>query len=100
MMQFPFHSSLRFFLFTVCPSSDTSEAGTVFSFDALSLSANLTEVAYSVLDGATLHFDPRPFQDGGHKLGSGGFGEVFHCELEMRGRTRQVAVKALLTQVP
>ena len=82
----------------MCPS-DTSEAGTIFSFNSLSLSPNLTEVAYSVLDSATLHFDPRPYRDGGHKLGSGGFGEVFHCELEIRGTTRQVAVKALLTQV-
>ena len=82
-------------LFSEC----LSEAESVFSLDSLSLSPHLTEIPYSTLDSASEHFDQRSFRDGGHKLGSGGFGEVFYCKLEIRGRETEVAVKALLSKV-
>ena len=85
-------------LFLECLSEVESE-WTVFSLDSLSLSPDLSEVAYSLLERATGHFEQRSYRDGGHKLGSGGFGEVFYCKLEMRGRETEVAVKALLTKV-
>ena len=78
--------------------SEISE-GTHFSLESLSLSPHLTELPYAVLDRACEHFNQTLFRDGGHKLGSGGFGEVFHCKLEMGGTEKEVAVKALLTKV-
>ena len=84
--------------FSECLSEAESE-WTVFSLDSLSLSPHLTEVTYSVLDSASGHFEQRSYRDGGHKLGSGGFGEVFYCKLEIGGRETEVAVKALLTKV-
>ncbi len=71
----------------------------MFSLESLSLSPHLTEVAYAVLESASDHFDQRSLREGGHKLGSGGFGEVFYCKLEIKGRETEVAVKALLTKV-
>ena len=60
--------------------------------------SGLAEVPYAVLEEACGHFDLVPYSDGGHRLGSGGFGEVFHCRLQLQGE-REVAVKALLTKV-
>ena len=85
--------------FSECLSEADSE-WTVFSLDSLSLSPHLTEVTYSVLDSASGHFEQKLYRDGGHKLGSGGFGEVFYCKLEIGGTETEVAVKALLTKVP
>ena len=89
---------MKIILFIAECGSETSE-GTQFSLDSLSLSPHLTEIPYAVLDNASAHFDQTLFKDGGHKLGSGGFGEVFYCKLEMGEREREVAVKALLTKV-
>lgn len=77
--------------------SEAESDWTVFSLD--SLSPHLTELTYSTLDNASGHFDQRSYRDGGHKLGSGGFGEVFYCKLEIGGKETEVAVKALLTKV-
>lgn len=77
--------------------SEASDA-THFSLESLPVS-NLTEVSYQILEDACGHFDQTPYKEGGHKLGSGGFGEVFYCHLNLLGTEREVAVKALLSKV-
>ena len=78
-------------------SHDTS-CDVSLSLESLPTS-DLIEVAYGVLKEACGDFAELAYRDGGHKLGSGGFGEVFHCYLNLLGSEREVAVKALLTKV-
>ena len=80
--------------FSPSERSDT----TLFSLDSLPVS-DLTELPYPLLEEASGHFDQRPYKEGGHKLGCGGFGEVFHCRLHLLGSLKEVAVKALLSKV-
>ena len=49
---------------------------------------------------ATGGFSPLAHSQGGHKLGEGGSGEVFHCELSLEGgRPQDVAVKVFRSEV-
>ena len=48
---------------------------------------------------ATGQFDKTPYKEGGHKVGEGGFGEVFQCSLVLRTGPVHAAVKVLLNQV-
>ena len=62
----------------------------------------LEELPYSLLDAATGGFDQLPYKEGGHKLGGGGFGEVFWCEGVRVGRLvgmGALAVKLLHNKV-
>ena len=59
----------------------------------------LVGIEYKVLLEATGHFDKTPLDSGGHKLGEGGFGEVFHCKLDISGERIEVAVKVLRNKV-
>lgn len=61
--------------------------------------AGLEEVKYEVLVEATEQFDRTPYKEGGHKVGEGGFGEVFQCSLVLRNGPVTAAVKVLLNQV-
>ncbi len=61
--------------------------------------AHLEEVKYNVLADATHNFDKTPFTNGGHKVGEGGFGEVFQCWLTLREGRINTAVKVLLNKV-
>lgn len=70
------------------------------SLEAPPTPAGLEEVKYEVLMEATRLFDKTPYKDGGHKVGEGGFGEVFQCSLVLQnGTTVNAAVKVLLNQV-
>lgn len=62
-------------------------------------SDNLEEVRYEELVEATDHFDNTPYKEGGHKVGEGGFGEVFQCHLMLQNGLVHVAVKVLLNKV-
>lgn len=53
------------------------------------------DVPYATLYEGTNHFSELPYKEGGHKLGEGGFGEVFWCRMTVGGREREVAVKIL-----
>ena len=79
-------------------SGTSPNLSSVISLESLPTS-DLPEVPYDVLKKASGHFDQLAYREGGHKLGSGGFGEVFHCQLNLLGAEREVAVKALLTKV-
>lgn len=70
----------------------------LFSLESLATS-DLTEVSYAQLEEACGHFDDVLYREGGHKLGSGGFGEVYHCHLTLAGSAKEVAVKALISKV-
>ena len=59
----------------------------------------LEEVKYEVLEEATAGFDRTPYKEGGHKVGEGGFGEVFQCSLVLQGGPVHAAVKVLLNKV-
>jgi len=61
--------------------------------------AHLEEVKYNLLEEATGNFDRTPYKDGGHKIGEGGFGEVFQCWLTLRSGRVHAAVKILLNNV-
>ena len=61
--------------------------------------AGLEEVKYEVLMEATAGFDRTPYKEGGHKVGEGGFGEVFQCSLVLQGGPVHAAVKVLLNKV-
>lgn len=39
------------------------------------------------------------YKDGGHKLGEGGFGKVFYCQIDISGTKKEIAVKVLSDQV-
>ena len=56
-------------------------------------------MSYDEILKATGHFDEKLFEDGGHKLGQGGFGEVFYCQIVIADRRREVAVKVFAYQV-
>ena len=80
-------------------ASSTSSFSSSSSSSSFEAPSGLEEVRYEVLLEATWHFDQTPYKEGGHKVGEGGFGEVFQCSLMLsRGRVH-VAVKALLNQV-
>lgn len=57
------------------------------------------EVPYEVLSEATAHFSQLPYKEGGHKLGEGGFGEVFWCRVQVGGGEVEAAVKVLREKV-
>lgn len=59
----------------------------------------LEEVKYEVLVEATDQFDDTLYKEGGHKVGEGGFGEVFHCSLILQNGPVHAAVKVLFNQV-
>ena len=60
----------------------------------LAPAAPAISIPYETLHVATGGFSPLAHSQGGHKLGEGGSGEVFHCELSLEGgRPQDVAVK-------
>lgn len=69
------------------------------SLEAPPTPAGLEEVKYEVLMTATGQFDRTPYKEGGHKVGEGGFGEVFQCSLVLQNGPVNVAVKVLHNQV-
>jgi hypothetical protein len=60
-------------------------------------SLEVAAVPYQTILSATADFSPRPLAEGGHKLGEGGSGEVFHCSLSISGGQEriEIAVKVL-----
>ena len=68
-------------------------------FEASPPPVGLEEVKYEVLKDATGQFDSTPYREGGHKVGEGGFGEVFQCFLELQNGCIHAAVKVLLDKV-
>ena len=69
------------------------------SLEAPPTPAGLEEIKYEVLMTATGQFDRTPYKEGGHKVGEGGFGEVFQCSLVLQNGPMNVAVKVLHNQV-
>ena len=69
------------------------------SSSTIEVPAGLEEVGYGVLLEATRQFDQTPYREGGHKVGEGGFGEVFQCSLVLQKGRIHAAVKVLLNQV-
>ena len=62
--------------------------------------AGPVEIPYQVLEEASGNFNQLPYKEGGHKLGEGGFGEVFHCLLRLGGGAPvEAAVKVLSNKV-
>ena len=59
----------------------------------------LPHVSYKVLLETTGGLDETPYSSGGHKLGEGGFGEVFYCQLVIREEKVEAAVKVLRKRV-
>ena len=57
------------------------------------------EIAYSSLQKGTNSFSQLPYKEGGHKLGEGGFGEVFYCRTVVHERAVETAVKVLNSMV-
>lgn len=80
-------------------SSSASTVGSCSSFEAPLTPAGLEEVRYEVLMEATAGFDRTPYKEGGHKVGEGGFGEVFQCSLVLQRGPVHAAVKVLLNKV-
>ena len=78
------------------PCQDTP---TFSPFEAPPTPAGLEEVKYEVLLDATGQFDRAPYKEGGHKIGEGGFGEVFQCSLVLKSGPVHAAVKVFLNQV-
>lgn len=66
---------------------------------SIEVPSGLEEVRYEVLLEATRQFDKTPYKEGGHKVGEGGFGEVFQCSLLLQKGRVHAAVKVLLNQV-
>lgn len=60
-----------------------------------SLKLAAVHVPYATLHNATEGFSSVPYAQGGHKLGEGGSGQVFHCRLSLVGGEgeHEVAVK-------
>ncbi len=56
-------------------------------------------MSYASVLEATGGLDETPHSEGGHKLGEGGFGEVFYCRLVIRGEEIATAVKVLRKRV-
>ena len=58
-------------------------------------------VAYQTLLEATDRFCPLAYGQGGHKLGEGEYGEVFHSTISLAPRlgTKEIAVKVLKNTV-
>ena len=56
-------------------------------------------IPYAVVAKATELFNETPVSEGGHKLGQGGFGQVFYCKLKMGDHEKEVAVKAFSDKV-
>ncbi len=54
---------------------------------------------YSRILEATGGLDVTPHSSGGHKLGEGGFGEVFYCRLMIGGQEKEAAVKVFRKMV-
>lgn len=60
-----------------------------------SLKLAAVHVPYAALHNATEGFSSVSYAQGGHKLGEGGSGQVFHCRLSLTGGEgeQEVAVK-------
>lgn len=56
-------------------------------------------LSYEDVRQATGDFDDVPFTDGGHKLGQGGFGVVYHGQMNLGEGNREVAVKVFVDNV-
>ena len=56
-------------------------------------------IPYAFVAKATELFNEIPVSEGGHKLGQGGFGQVFYCKLKMGDHEKEVAVKAFSDKV-
>ncbi len=80
-------------------SSSASTIDSTPSLEAPPTPIGLEEVKYEVLMAATAGFDRTPYKEGGHKVGEGGFGEVFQCSLVLQGGPVHAAVKVLLNKV-
>ena len=56
----------------------------------------IVEYRYEVLHQSTQGFDKRLVEEGGCRIGSGNFGDVFHCRIPVTGdRVQDVAIKTL-----
>ncbi|XP_064390242.1 interleukin-1 receptor-associated kinase 4-like isoform X2 [Halichondria panicea] len=73
----------RYKLKSCTPSSDDTTA------------TGLPHVSYTQILEATGGLDETPHSSGGHKLGEGGFGEVFYSRLMIGGQEKEAAVKVL-----
>lgn len=64
---------------------------------SLALAAPTINVPYETLHSATGGFSSALYAQGGHKLGEGGSGEVFHCKIPLMGGwgAQEIAVKVL-----
>lgn len=84
-------------------SSDSATLSTSryssISSSSIEVPLGLEEVDYEILLEATGQFDQTPYKEGGHKVGEGGFGEVFQCSLMLQKGRVHAAVKVLLNQV-
>lgn len=56
-------------------------------------------MSYDDVLKATGEFNGTPFEDGGHKLGQGGFGQVFYCKMDLGEGTQEIAVKVFSDKV-
>ena len=59
----------------------------------------MEEIPYSVVVDATGNFSDEEWGEGGHKVGKGGFGQVYCCRLKLADKERVVAVKVLSKKV-
>ena len=53
----------------------------------------IPSISHSQLMDAMGILDHTPLSEGGHKLGQGGFGTVYYCQLPLGGKKTEVAVK-------
>lgn len=56
-------------------------------------------VSYDDVLKATGEFNETSFEDGGHKLGQGGFGQVFYCKMDLGEGMQEIAVKVFSDKV-
>ena len=56
-------------------------------------------VPYDDVLKATCEFNETSFEDGGHKLGQGGFGQVFYCKMDLGEGMQEIAVKVFSDKV-
>ena len=95
--------SVRVYLCMYAPLCNQSFVGSSYSSLCCHLlteeaeSLEVSAVPYQTILAATADFSPRPLAEGGHKLGEGGSGEVFHCSLSISGSQEriEIAVKVL-----
>ena len=58
-----------------------------------SVDCQIVSIPQSDLFAATGRLDDRPLSEGGHKLGQGGFGTVYYCQIKLKEVQTEVAVK-------